>query len=343
MSKSEVKVSESMASLKGKVYCLTNKGKHCERYKDTTEAIAKYVGRVYGQEMYNLVLHGTETEFEEPTLEANPNELDKLKWSKMYDIYTKDMKNYEVNKFKVWIIIWDQCEKAMINRIESDDDCEELTQTVDVVGLLRLIKDIMFNKSDLMYRPLQAVTAWCDLARLYQGEKESCLDYYNRFIGQHEMVVRLYGEITPLRVAEEMKEFDTSKKAKNDEVIETASNAVLAALYLKGANRKRFSKYLKEFADDYARDKSSENIYPKTIEEALALMQDYEKRHRSAPKDRSDGEELNMSFAQVCCWYCKEEGHKRSDCEKYKQKLATDKQRVEDAAQQHMMPSWMQG
>ena len=87
-----------------------------------------------------------------------PSDRDKSVWSKRYDHFLGEETKYNDHKAKVFTIVYGQCEKAMKNQIESQAAFESVESSMDVAGLLRLIKDVAFDSNDKKYPPMQA--AW---------------------------------------------------------------------------------------------------------------------------------------------------------------------------------------
>ena len=304
-----------MAELKNMTYGIAGKanGQQADKYSETTKAVAQYVGRVYGREMKTLVLLGKETVRKEPEYPKKESKKDEAVWRIKMDYYLKKIEQYDENKAKVFTIIMGQCEKSMKNRVESDSCYEKMEEDNDVVALLKVIKNIAFNTSDKNYPPLQAAEAWKSLSKLYQGDTESLVDFYNRFVAMKEVVERSFGAIAPSVLAEKEPSFAKSKQKATD----AARDKMLAAMFMAGADRKRFGMVLKRIMDDYAVDQRTK--FPVSLEEALEVLTMKESSTVVTKKSGKGKEETPvLSFAQQSskrtCWVCGSEDHVKKTC-----------------------------
>ena len=99
----------------------------------------------------------------------------------------------------LWCLGAGCCDKPMQNQVESHPD--DAMADHDMVTLLRIIKDAAYDANDRKYPSMQAARAWKNLAFCRQGENESLLDFYTRFISLIEMVERSYGPVAPEEIA----------------------------------------------------------------------------------------------------------------------------------------------
>eukprot|EP00977_Amphora_coffeiformis_P021618 scaffold9572_cov157-Amphora_coffeaeformis.AAC.5 len=186
------------------MYSLSVAGKQACGYNETTKAIAKYVGHTYGHKMKCLVMNRNDSAPVEPAYPEgdDPLERGKAVWSKRYDQFLREQRNYNDDKAKVFTIVYGKCDKAMKNRIESQGTYASVEATNDVVGLLQLIKDAAYDSNEKKYPPMQAAMALKRLMMMRQYGNEDVIDYYKRFSSTLEMVDRAYGEIAPTVLAQ---------------------------------------------------------------------------------------------------------------------------------------------
>lgn len=304
--------------------------------------LAEHCGKSYGGEM-KLLVKGRETVIEEPEYPEGDEENKKKVaiWSKQYDAYMKDNKEYKLKKAMVYNVIIGMCDETVKNRLESHGKYDVIDRANDVVKLIELIKDIFYDRSERKYAPMVAAKAVRAFGKMYQQDSESVLSYYFRFVSAMEHVEKSYGEIVPLALLEEEDHSSVSslgsKKGdgaiestteleaqvgssvmKGDESLGQLRDAFLVSMFLAGSNVNKFGKLIKDLELDYARD--GETKYPKNLEAALAFLQMCE---GTKPKGFATGKEekIQMNFANVgnvTCWYCKEEGHLKRDCPKRK-------------------------
>ena len=162
---------KGLGSLKGHVYTAAM-GAQADDYTKTTKAIAEYVGRVYGNEMRQLVLNGKEST---PTELAYPDgtsatDKDKAIWSKRCDLFLKQEAQHTDHKAKVFTIVFGQCDKAMKNRVEAAASCSTVESKTDVAKLLQVIKGVAFDANEKKHQTQQATKALQGL--LAAGQQE---------------------------------------------------------------------------------------------------------------------------------------------------------------------------
>ena len=173
----------SVGELKNYKYGAASGAHQAQEYDTTTKEIAGYVARLYGQDMKVLVASGKESPPIEPKYPEGDKATNKDKaiWSKEYDIFARKRDRYEEYKAKVFAIIVKQCEKAVINHLETRSEFEKAEQTSDVPRLLTWIKQYAFEANEKKYPHGQAVRAWRQLMLTRQYDNEDLLEYYKRF------------------------------------------------------------------------------------------------------------------------------------------------------------------
>jgi hypothetical protein len=61
------------------------------------------------------------------------------------DLYHKDMREYQSNKEKVFVVILGQCTKGMKSALANGGGLEQLEANKDVVGLLAKLRELAFS------------------------------------------------------------------------------------------------------------------------------------------------------------------------------------------------------
>ena len=310
----ESKETRKLSALKGHLYDVAEPGKQVDQYTQTTKAIGEYVGRVYGREMLQLVMHLKECAPKEPVYPTGNTitERDKAVWGKQYDLYLKKQEQYDDYKAKVFTIVLGQCTKAMKNKVEGTTGFEVLAEAYDVVKLLTLIKSIAYGSNDRIYPSKQAAEALKQLMNAKQQKGESLVDYYKRYVSIVEQAESTYGKVVPAEVAKK----DTNYKSDSSTVEKDERKKLLAYLLMDGADVQVYGPLMKDLHNDFALGKH--DIYPKTIEDALQVLMMYTGKDA---QQTSDDEEAKILAAQtrggkkkLKCWKCGEEGHVKKDC-----------------------------
>jgi hypothetical protein len=147
----------------------TNAKDQVDMYLHITEAIADYVGVQYGQDMRMLVKRSIEVTFTEISME---------KYKAKLNLYHRDKKLYKENKSKVFIIVLGQCTQVVKSKLENDEGFEKLEIEDNVVGLLGVLKQMVFSTAGV---PEPFWTTQVLLRRttaINQGPSESVANYY---------------------------------------------------------------------------------------------------------------------------------------------------------------------
>jgi len=265
-------------------------------------------------------LQSKETTYQEPTLSDNPTEVEKLKWSKDYDLYMRKTHAYETHKAKVFAYILSECDDAMKNRLETMTGYDEVDEGNQVVELLALIKRAMYDTNDKKYPPMQAVEAWQQLLRVQQFENDAVIAYYKRFQSLLERVELCYGPLKPEKLAEKEYKSNASQTRK-EAILEEQREKMLACIFMRGTN-KLLKTVLKDLENDFALGQAK---YPATVEEALQVMTLYEDRLKPKFKKGytavAEGMNPELSFAQMKemkkngqCFKCGKQGHIAVNC-----------------------------
>ena len=328
----------SLVELKDFTYGTAEVGEQVDQYTKMTKAIGDAIGKMFGHEMKKLVLHEEESEPTEPAYPGNEKDSKAIAiWNKEYDQWLKLKRKYQEQKAKVFAIILGQCDKSMQNQAESDVRFENAEKDCDVIGLLKIIKDLAFDANEKKYPPRQAAWALRRLMTARQGEEEELVDYYKRFMSIAEMVETTYGKIEPVKVAEQ----DSKYKSNKSKIIEQEKNKMLAFLFMDGANRQQYGFLMRDLGKEHA---LGTNQYPEMVEDALQVLSLYGQKRKS--KKRGE-DKVETSFAQsekrkrkMKCWNCGEIGHGVKDCPK---RAANTESEQETSQANVQVPYWAGG
>ena len=261
----------SIDELKNYRFDLTD-AKEAYKYEETLKKVGQYVGRIHGRDMRSLVISNVEKVFIKPTYPTGDTANDEKKavWNKEYDQYMKKMDIYEEQKAQVFVVIIGRCTTAMLNRIEKLGTYEDLEKDHNVVGLLKVIKQQIFDANEKKYICVRTVVNWKQLMRCKQNDNEDLIDYYHRFCGLIEAVELSYGNIQPKGTNGDKDRF-----------------RFIAYLFMDGADKAQYGKLLKDMETDYSLDKA--NVYPDSIESALQVLILYsEKRLKYEQKEEKE-------------------------------------------------------
>ena len=112
---------------------------------------------------------------------------------------------------------------------------------------------------------MQAVNAWKNLAKVWQQEDESLVDYYKRFMGMVEMVERTYGKVAPVVIAKKNPKYSMQAS----KILDEERDKMLTFLFMDGARKKQYGFLLKDLSNDCAVGNMN---YPDSVEDGLQVL-----------------------------------------------------------------------
>ena len=315
----------AIEELGSNVHCYGNQrqGEFCTK---TTESIADYVGREHNEDMRKLVKDGKEITLIEPTDPEGKETTYKVKkFEKDLARYYEKMDKYNEYKAKVFLVVKGQCSLSMKNKLEAMKEYGKLEKDDDVVGLLKIIKELSYVSTEVKYQYWSMTTMLYKLMNTRQGENETMAAYYKRFKNVVDIVEGQWGELYPEKVAKD--DSDYSDDAKRQAVIDGCNGKLLACVFMHGANRKSHKSCIGELNNMYL---SGSDRCPKSVEAAMTYMSHYVDQNRG---DKSVEKFQLMQNRTVTCWLCNEEGHKAHKCPTRKKKEQTEVKPKLEAAQ----------
>jgi hypothetical protein len=187
--------------LKNYVYQM---GNHRAQYDKITNAIAKYCGRTLGKPMMDLVL-GTDQLPEKPEPPATKKEDTDgwvaLEYDKELNEWIKEKNLYKKDKAKVFIIVQGQCSTHMTNKLEGQKEYKELEDNVDVVGLVKMIRELIFNTRSVQYQHWTSSQIIRNIMTCRQGGNESLIGFYKRWKTILDVAESQWGAFVPTKLA----------------------------------------------------------------------------------------------------------------------------------------------
>jgi Reverse transcriptase (RNA-dependent DNA polymerase) len=261
-----------------------------------------------------------------------------------YDAYMKRKQSLEVNMTKAYAFLWDQCAKAMQNKIEARTDYVTTVKS-NPIELLKAIKQHALNYQEHRYEMSIILDALRALINLKQKENETLQEYTKRFKTSRDVLEsHIGGPIELTKFMKNMKDYDKSDNEKVEKCRKQAFQQFLAFTYLDNSDK---AKYGSLFTGLQTQQSLGNNQYPRTITEANNVLSSHRfdnpgKKTQEKPEKTKEGgtnnkkEEMpEMSFAMLegKCYCCGKGGHKSPACrykDRPKEEWAINKAKVKE-------------
>lgn len=311
-------------------------------YEETTKFILNHITKTYsyGRDMYEELVKLKKIDIDQwmPQLMAATGDdaaelarktrQNELVFSKALERYEKRLLGYELNRTKVYSLLWEQCSLSMQRKIENRKDFQD-DILMDPIALMKAIKEHSLNFQDKRYDMTIVDESLKTFVNMKQGDKEHDADYASRFRTAKEVFESHLGA-RPLCLSKICKkvvndvESDTGSKpteAEQEVILDDAYERYVAYLYITNSAEKKYKGFKKFLADQYA---LGNNLYPQKFEEAKDVL-DNRSVETEDKEDKKDVDpEAKLVFAQMQgkCYVCGATDHKHWQCpDKNKPKL----------------------
>lgn len=263
------------------IYQLTSGRDATDQYARTTEEIIRYSSTKYKNgadverslsDEQRLVI----TTPAEPAAVGQPPRIPETQmaiWKMEYQLSIQRTASLEVNMQSMYALIKGQCSKPILEKVEAQNEYTVVHQARDPIGLLNLIKAVMFNYNSRKYR----ATTIIELIKpgsVYQTKQMSMSEYLEKFRTQMEVILSAGGEFCTHTgmVEDELERMNAANPPTEAETrtgVLRAKQRFEAALFLVRSDQSRYGRLVQELANDFNKGTDS---YPSTLTAAYELM-----------------------------------------------------------------------
>ena len=315
--------------------------KQAEDYKRSKEALESYVSFhcKYGTDVRisieNLDVFKIPVPSMEPINDTQPDEIKQMNKrinDKRVDEYVLREYTLESNLRQAYSIAWDMCtEELQAKLIGIKDFKVNIGDPLDVIKLFQEIWKFMFNFQEKRYTQHNVLMTWKKFYEMKQQPEESVQEYYERFKLQVKVVESVggsFGKDDALLSDAGFVGNANSSMQDLEKAHKEAKEKYLAYKFIFDADHVRYGQLKDSLHSDYNKDydKNGKN-YPETMDAAYNLLL-ATKAKRVKPsryeatffQQDQDKKEIPEWKKKIQCHYCKEFGHFKNECKKWKKK-----------------------
>ena len=322
---------------------IESKQKQAEQYNRTVREVATYVNKEYkhGDDIRYVI-----TELAEPNLDSykppaptpvdeqgNFDMTEEAIWKEEIKAFVQRRNMLRRNMTTAYALVWGQCSDALQAELETNKTFSATKASSNVIALLKAIRGVSHNFQAQKNPTHSLHLSKRQLYMLNQGQ-DSTPDYYDRFKISVDVLEAMDGIIgsDPLLLKQQYKKKKldplTASVSEIKEVKEDARDEYLAIMFILGADRRRFGKYIEDLENDYLQGKDH---YPKTLVAAYNVLMGWKQDPRNSGRplvgpfndgvqfvmDANENNEYSGRFhAGITCYNCGAEGHYANDCPK---------------------------
>jgi hypothetical protein len=330
------------------VFFTSGSTKDAAEFKDTRQKLARWVATSSWKQA--SVLARAMTELKEPVLTPpvrpvrmyyDPNDgsetkvravkgvmnlpvADDIDYAETMDSYKSKMRKHEAaaesweeNNLKGYSLVLEHCPNELEAELRNQDAWEQVEARTSVVGVLVLIRDLQYNKTDRKRSIMATVEADFDLYSCAQTSNQTTSDYYKVFTstvdtinanggkagfhpavyGRHLITAAVREGMTTETLAAMTTDLQRDEiKARVDAAAkESACGEYLACLFLLLSDNNRFAALKTNLDNNFLMGKQE---YPSDVLSAKRLMTDYVPTGGGGKPKQEQVESTNVAFVE---------------------------------------------
>lgn len=250
-------------------------------FTTTTREIAEYVAQEYesaGEFRLGLITQ----EMEHVTLPDPPGANATLAQLELYKLELKEardkLRHRERNIGKVFPLILGQCSRTIRDRLESSPIWEQINSMSDVMALLTLIRQLLYQRSMNRQATHTLHDAQESFFKFRQGEKMTNSDYLERFKSLVEVLEHQGEEIgnSQTRVNSFLNDPEYANGNQIEQAQAQAREEYLAVALILKSDKRRYGDLVTDLVNEHTRGLEG---YPDTISKAYDMLVHYKPVH----------------------------------------------------------------
>ena len=272
----------------------------CDQFQTTTEEIIRYSSIKFknGADVERSLSAGARLNIDfpvEPTGVGEPavlSQIEMMMFTTNYKIVLQRRADLKTALQSMYHILVGQCTKAIMEKVSAATDYTIVQPARDPIGLLGLIKGVMFNYNSRKYRAVSLI----DIIKPHiisqvkaGGVSMSNSEYLEKFRTQLDVLKSAGGDLCGNHhglILDELEKAGVATLSAATPVQKLAAEVSArsrfeGALFLMRSNQSKYGRLIQELSNDFNKGRDS---YPKSLTEAYELMlhdvRDQDSRHR---------------------------------------------------------------
>ena len=225
---------------------------------------------------------------EDPAVNATTMEC--RMWEKEVDEAVRRRAYFKENLKTIYSLVWGQCTDALCAKLEGLETHETLAQRGDSLGLLQVIKGVVYNFQDQKYQQQSLDDATRHFYTMYQGKYTTTQAFLEQFqnvvddidhcgatIGNHAAGIAAVYESAGI-------DPDFTDECEREAAQMEAKSRYLATAFILHANRTRYRHLVEDLENDYLQGNDN---FPKSLMAAYNLLANWKQDPRHIARIRA--------------------------------------------------------